>query len=72
MAKTIRIIIAIATLLTFLGCLGFAGWGLFFSSLAFEPRAVLAVSCLGLNVLLSFFLLNDYRYFFGNKNEPAK
>lgn len=72
MAKIIRIFTAIATLLTFLGCLGFAGWALLFSSLALEPKAVTAVSCLSLCGLLSFFLINDYRYFFGEKNEPTK
>lgn len=72
MAKTIRIITAIATLLTFLGCLGFAGWALLFSSLSLEPKAITTASCLGLCGLLSFFMINDYHYFFGNKNEPTK
>lgn len=68
-AHIIKIISAIATLLTWLACVYGAIWALFFSELSLEPKALTAVVTLALAALLSFFLLSDYRYFFGKKNE---
>lgn len=72
MAKTIKIIVAIASLLTFLGCLGFAFWALFVSSMGLEPKILTTVVCTTLAGFMALFLRNDYYYFFEKKDEPTK
>lgn len=68
MSKTLKIILAIATLLSTLTVLGFGVYGLVL------PHAGLAVCCFALTILFGFFVRNDYYYFFGKKpaSDPTK
>lgn len=66
MDKILRVILAVATLLTALGTLGLgvyaltiAQWGLF-------------ATCLLLTGGFGFFVYRDYKFFFGDKGESSK
>lgn len=63
MSKTLRIILAIATLLTALTMLAFAIYGLTI------PHIGLAVVCFLLAGGFGIFVYHDYQYFFGKKND---
>lgn len=63
MVQVLRIILAIATLLTTLGCAAGSVW-----SFATGKPALLGVTCALLTVGFSFFVKNDYNYFFGKKS----
>lgn len=65
MTRTIKIIVAVATLLTTLAMLGFTIFGLTI------PHWGLTITCLALTILLGFFVRNDYYYFFQKKDEPV-
>jgi heme A synthase len=66
MARTLKIIIAIATLLTTLAMLGVTIYGLTI------PHWGLVISCFALTILLGFFVRNDYYYFFQKKDDSTK
>lgn len=63
MSKALRIILAIATLLTTLAMLAFAIYGLTI------PHIGLAVVCFTLAAGFGLFVYHDYQYFFGSKND---
>ncbi len=63
MNQTVRIILAIATLLTTLGCVGLAIW----SFIAHTP-VLLGITCLMLAFGFGIFVVKDYEYFFGKKS----
>lgn len=66
MAKTLKIILAGATLLTTLTALGFAVFALTI------PHWGLFATCLALTLMFGLFVRNDYAYFFGKKNDAGK
>ncbi len=66
MTRTIKTILAIATLLTTLAMLGLTIFGLTI------PHWGLAISCFALTIMFGLFVRNDYYYFFQKKDEPAK
>jgi hypothetical protein len=63
MTQVLRIILAILTLLTTLAMAGGSVW-----SFATGKPALLGVVCGLLAVGFSFFVKNDYNYFFGKKS----
>jgi hypothetical protein len=60
----IKIITAVATLLTLLACLYGVFWAAFLSHNTTEQRALTGVVAGLLVVAMSFFVRNDYHYFF--------
>lgn len=66
MSRTIRIITAIATLLTAAATLGFSIFALTI------PHWGLFATCFVLTGMFGLFVYHDYQYFFGKKNDAAK
>ncbi len=66
MPKAIKIITAIATLLTGVTTLGFTVYALTI------PHWGLFATCLLLTGFIGFFVRNDYAYFFGKKTDEKK
>jgi fatty acid desaturase len=59
-----RVILAIATVMIFLGLVTIGVWG----SIIGQP--IIIVTCFALAVVFGIFIRNDYKTFFGNKNGP--
>jgi hypothetical protein len=66
MTKTLKIILAGATLLTTLATLGLTVFALTI------PHWGLFATCLALTLMFGLFVRNDYAYFFGKKNDAGK
>jgi hypothetical protein len=66
MNRTLRIILAVATLLTTLGALGFGVYGLTI------PHVGLSVTCFVLAAMFGLFVYHDYQYFFGKKADAGQ
>jgi len=60
MDKTLKIILSLLTVLTTLAMLGLAVYGLFLP----ENGLILTAACGGIAVLLTPFLIKDYKFFF--------
>lgn len=67
MENPLKVVLAVATLLTNVFIVGLFTWTVFFSQLTGQPKVLLAVTCALLLPAFSYFSYRDYKSFFGPK-----
>jgi positive regulator of sigma E activity len=67
MENPLKVVLAVATLLTNVFIAGLFVWTVFFSQLAGQPKVLLAVTCALLLPAFSYFSFRDFKTFFGPK-----